>query len=41
MHALPTAETCFFNVNIPNYPSKKIMQEKLLLAISMCSSITS
>jgi len=30
---LPTAQTCFFVLNLPRYSSKKILQEKLLLAI--------
>jgi len=38
---LPTAETCFFNVNLPCYSSFEVMREKLLLAVTHCSSITS
>jgi len=38
---LPTAETCFFNVNLPSYSSYQLMREKLLMAITHCSSITS
>jgi len=40
-HELPTAETCFFNVNIPAYNTFELMREKLLLAVTHCSSITS
>ena len=38
---LPTAETCFFNVNMPLYSSFEIMREKLLFAITHCAAITS
>ena len=31
--ALPSADTCFFNLILPNYSSKEIMKERLLLAI--------
>jgi hypothetical protein len=41
VHDLPSAETCFFNVNIPAYTSLEQMSEKLLLSITHCSSITS
>lgn len=37
---LPTSETCFFNVNLPNYPTLEMTKEKLLLAIQHCASIT-
>ncbi len=30
---MPTAETCFFNVKLPRYSSKRILREKLLYAI--------
>jgi other hect domain ubiquitin protein ligase E3 len=39
--ALPTSETCFFNVNLPHYSSYQVLREKLLFAITHCSSITS
>lgn len=39
--ALPTAETCFFNVNIPLYDSYETLRSKLRQAIELCSSITS
>jgi len=38
---LPTAETCFFNVNLPHYESFELMSQKLHLAVTHCSSITS
>lgn len=38
---LPSAETCFFNVSMPKYSSLARMREKLLLSITLCSSITS
>jgi hypothetical protein len=38
---LVTSETCFFNVNMPNYSSKELLRDKLHLAITHCSSINS
>ena len=35
----PHAHTCFFSIDIPNYPTDKIMRDKLLTAISMCGEI--
>jgi len=32
-NALPKADTCFFNLELPNYSSKEVMRRKLLLAI--------
>ena len=32
--ALPKADTCFFNIELPNYSSKNILKQKLLLAIN-------
>ena len=32
--ALPRANTCFFNFELPSYSSKEILKEKLLLAIN-------
>ena len=32
-NALPKADTCFFNLQLPNYSSKEILKQKLLLAI--------
>jgi hypothetical protein len=34
---LPTSHTCFNQLDLPQYPSKEIMREKLLLAIRECS----
>ena len=37
---LPRADTCFFNFELPNYSSKEIMREKILLAIHTdCNSM--
>lgn len=36
---LPSAETCFFNLNLPHYPTEKILHDKLHMAIMHCSSI--
>ncbi|KAG6975886.1 hypothetical protein JG688_00001931 [Phytophthora aleatoria] len=36
---LPKADTCFFNIELPVYSSEKIMREKLLLAITLCTSL--
>jgi len=38
--ALPTAETCFFNVNLPHYKSVEIMRAKIKMAL-LCGTITS
>jgi len=38
---LPRAHTCFFQLDLPNYSSAEILQEKLLYAIRNCSSIDS
>ena len=32
-NALPKADTCFFNLQLPNYSSQSILKQKLLLAI--------
>ena len=38
--SLPKADTCFFNIELPNYSTKEILKSKLLLAINMdCVSI--
>lgn len=38
--SLPKADTCFFNIELPNYSTKEILKAKLLLAINMdCVSI--
>lgn len=31
--ALPKADTCFFNLELPDYSSKEIMKSRILLAI--------
>ena len=31
--SLPQTDMCFFKVYFPEYPSKKVMKEKLVLAI--------
>lgn len=33
--ALPKADTCFFNIELPQYSSKKIMKERVLLAVNL------
>jgi len=35
----PEAHTCFFSLDMPNYPNDKIMREKFLGAITMCGEI--
>lgn len=38
--SLPKADTCFFNIELPNYSTKEVLRQKLLLAINMdCVSI--
>ncbi|KRX01353.1 HECT-domain-containing protein [Pseudocohnilembus persalinus] len=34
---LPKADTCFFNLELPNYSSKEILKQRLLIAISFGS----
>ena len=34
---LPTAHTCFNQLDLPEYPSEEVMKAKLLLAIRECS----
>lgn len=36
-HKLPSAHTCFNQLNLPRYKSKEDLRSKLLLAISECS----
>ena len=33
---LPVAHTCFFQIDLPRYPSKEVLKEKLLCAIYYC-----
>ena len=35
----PQAHTCFFSIDMPNYPTDKIMREKLTVAITLCGEI--
>lgn len=35
---LPRADTCFFNLELPNYSSKEVLKKQLLLAISFDNS---
>jgi len=38
--ALPKADTCFFNLELPNYSSRSILKERLLIAINTdCDSM--
>ncbi|XP_067933208.1 probable E3 ubiquitin-protein ligase HERC1 [Watersipora subatra] len=37
--SLPTSQTCFFQLRIPNYTSEQVMAEKLRYAILNCRSI--
>ncbi|RLN71965.1 hypothetical protein BBJ28_00014273 [Nothophytophthora sp. Chile5] len=36
---LPKADTCFFNIELPAYSSEAVMRQKLLLAITLCTSL--
>lgn len=36
---LPTAQTCFFQLRLPQYSSQEVMAEKLRYAINNCRSI--
>jgi other hect domain ubiquitin protein ligase E3 len=33
--ALPKADTCFFNIELPDYSTRAIMREKILLAVNL------
>ena len=37
--ALPTSQTCFFQIRLPEYTSQEILAEKLRYAIKHCRSI--
>ena len=37
--ALPKADTCFFNIELPNYSSQAILKQKLLIAINFCEGL--
>lgn len=32
---LPKADTCFFNIELPDYSTKEIMQKKVMLAVNL------
>jgi len=36
---LPLAHTCFFSIELPRYTSEDMMREKLIKAITMCTSM--
>jgi E3 ubiquitin-protein ligase HUWE1 len=36
---LPSSHTCFNQIELPEYPSKEVLQKKLELAITGCSEI--
>lgn len=36
--ALPKADTCFFNIELPKYSTKNIMKERVLLAVNLDST---
>ena len=31
---MPKADTCFFNIELPDYSTKAIMKEKIMLAVN-------
>ena len=33
--SLPKADTCFFNIELPDYSTKEIMQKKVMLAVNL------
>lgn len=35
--ALPKADTCFFNIELPDYSTKAIMKQRILLAVNLDS----
>ena len=37
--ALPTSQTCFFQIRLPEYSSQEVLAEKLRYAIKNCRSI--
>ena len=39
LDALPTAQTCFFQLRLPCYSSKEVMAKKLIYAIRHCRTI--
>ena len=39
LDGLPTAQTCFFQLRLPPYSSKSVMDERLTYAIRHCRTI--
>ena len=39
LDALPTSQTCFFQIRLPEYTSREVLAEKLRYAIKHCRSI--
>ena len=39
LDALPTSQTCFFQIRLPEYTSQAILADKLRYAIKHCRSI--
>jgi len=37
--SLPKAHTCFFQIDLPDYPSAEVLEKKLLIAIRFCGDI--
>jgi len=37
--ALPKADTCFFNLELPAYTTREALEEKLLIAIHFCDTL--
>lgn len=33
--ALPKADTCFFNIELPDYSSKAVAKDKILVAVNL------
>jgi len=38
--SLPRAHTCFFQIDLPQYPSQKVCTEKILYAVRNCVSVS-
>eukprot|EP01097_Dermamoeba_algensis_P004685 TRINITY_DN3023_c0_g1_i1.p1 TRINITY_DN3023_c0_g1~~TRINITY_DN3023_c0_g1_i1.p1 ORF type:complete len:103 (-),score=31.78 TRINITY_DN3023_c0_g1_i1:209-517(-) len=38
-HSFPKADTCFFNIMLPEYTSQTVLREKLLFAINNTDSM--
>lgn len=37
--SLPKAHTCFFQIDLPDYPTAEVLENKLLIAIRFCGDI--